>query len=322
MNVMQAAVRQMHEERLDRPDDEREDGTPSGPERSWNPEDSSALSGENVPEAFGGQEPNDPSLLAHASREALRRKGDWPAGPKASAGLHSFIDKQKPRSAVAAGPNGYPSGEPSDESLFLLYQQGDDHAFFSIYERYKSSIYAYCAHVLFSAGLSRELVEDTFQDVFLRLVQYRNTFTGGDFKPWIFTITRHSCLSAKKRTFRQHEGVEYAGDGVNFDGGVAEEVRQAFSASDDPLERMAKDEQIGLLLAAIAKLPDEFREALILSEYEEYTYEEIGRMTGTSLSTIRIRVFRAKARLRKMLLPVLEDDNRTNASEQLSKKKI
>jgi DNA-directed RNA polymerase specialized sigma24 family protein len=45
-----------------------------------------------------------------------------------------------------------------------------------------------------------------------------------------------------------------------------------------------------------------------MSDYEGLTYDEIGRITGTSLSTIRIRVYRAKARLRKMLLPIIGDD--------------
>ncbi len=316
MNIMQSAVVQMQEERFDRPEDEREDGQPSWPDRSWNADASSAETG--TPSA--GNEPADgddeklfvdpdkdhPGIISDAMQEASRRKDDHQYHQNAPGGLHSFIDKRKPRPTIAAGPDFETTDEPTDETLFLRYQQGDDQAFFFIYERYKSSIYAYCAQVLFSVGLTRELVEDTFQDVFLRLVQYRHTFNGGDFRPWIFTVTRHSCLSAKKRSFRENEGLEYAGNGVNMDD-VSDDVRMAFSSNDDPLERMSNEEQTGLLLAAIAKLPDEFREALILSEYEGLTYDEIGRMTGTSLSTIRIRIFRAKARLRKMLLPVIGD---------------
>ena len=319
MNIMQPALRQMHEERLDLPEDDREDGQPSWPDGSWNADSSSSgvptPSGENEPlkgdreEPFAEPEQDQSGLISGAMEEASRKREDRPKSRNAPGGLHSFIDKQKPRLPIAAGLGGIEaSEEPTDETLFLQYQHGDDQAFFFIYERYKSSIYAYCAQVLFSVGLSRELVEDTFQDVFLRLVQYRHTFNGGDFRPWIFTITRHSCLSAKKRSFRDNEDLEFAGDGVNLDE-APDEIRLAFSSIDDPLERMSTEEQTKLLLAAIAKLPDEFREALILSEYEGLTYEEIGRMTGTSLSTIRIRIFRAKVRLRKMLLPVIGDGN-------------
>jgi RNA polymerase sigma-70 factor (ECF subfamily) len=88
---------------------------------------------------------------------------------------------------------------------------------------------------------------------------------------------------------------------------VGMEVRKAFSITDDPLERMSQREQTDLLLRAIEALPETYREALLLSEYEGLTYDEIGKLTGTSLSTIRIRIFRAKARLRKALLPIIGD---------------
>src|SRR5205085_8589540 len=133
------------------------------------------------------------------------------------------IDKKAASAAkrIAAQPG----GEATDEALFLRYQAGDDAAFVAIYERYKTSIYAYCAQVILSVGLPRELVEDTFQDVFLRLTQYRQTFTGGEFKAWIFTVTRHSCLSSKKKAFHQRSTMENAGDGENFEESVSSEVR-------------------------------------------------------------------------------------------------
>ncbi len=290
----------MHEERVERFGDERDrnDQSKTGQD--------SPISSENA-QPGSTHSAGASQWMAEAQEEAARRR----AGHSTSA-RYSIATIAAPRSLSATGPL---ANDHSDEALFLQYQQGDDQAFFTIYERYKASIYAYCAQALLSAGLSRETVEDTFQDVFLRLVQYRDTFTGGDFKPWIFTVTRHSCLSIKKRTFRQHSGIEYIGDGVNFDDDVASEVRQAFAVGDDPLERMSQEEQTGLLLAAIAKLPEEFREALMLSEYEGLTYDEIGRILGASLSTIRIRIFRAKARLRKMLLPVLGDPIAADADE-------
>ena len=272
---MLAALDQMHDERF-----AEEDAQHSASSSSASSSDRSAPNPQPAEQ-----------WVADARREATKRKS-----------TRAFFDKH-PISATGGPFDGY-----SDESLFLKYQSGDDTAFIALYERYKSSIYAYCAQAILSAGLTRELVDDTFQDIFLRLVQYRNTFTGGEFKPWIFTVTRHSCLSTKKRAFRQKSGVESVGDGENFEENISNEVRSAFAHSDDPLERMTKEEQSALLAHAIAKLPEEFREALLLSEYEGMTYDEIGKLTGASLSTIRIRIYRAKARLRKMLLPVIGDE--------------
>jgi RNA polymerase sigma-70 factor, ECF subfamily len=198
--------------------------------------------------------------------------------------------------------------EESDEALFKLFQQGDQRAFLKLYDRYKSSVFGYCSRALMSAGLDQGIVEDTFQEVFLRIAQYHHTFVGGEYKKWLFTVTRHTCLSAKKKALRFKSSMEQVGDTENLDDTVSMAIRVALSRTDDPLERMAKQEQIDLLLKAIQELPETYREALILSDYEGMTYDEIGKLTGNSLSTIRIRVFRAKARLRKVLLPIIGDE--------------
>lgn len=193
----------------------------------------------------------------------------------------------------------------NDEECFFRYQKGEDPAFFILYERYKTSVYSYCAKVLLSVGLPEELVEDTFQEVFLRVSQYRHTFVSGEFRAWIFTVTRNTCLSSKKRGLRNSLSSGSLIDPDNVTDDEALSGQSNVQRSDDPLEILTQKEQTNLLLAAIAELPETYREALMLSEYEGLTYEEIGKLTGTSLSTIRIRVFRAKKRLRKVLSPVL-----------------
>lgn len=202
-----------------------------------------------------------------------------------------------------------PVDHAEDEQLFRGYQSGDQRAFLKLYDKYKSSIYAYCARTLLSAGLDQNHVEDAFQEVFLRVAQYQHTFTGGEFKAWIFTVTRHTCLSTKKKGLKYRISNEHVGDAENLDEGTSLEIRHALTlGDDDPLESLSKREQTELLLKAIEQLPETYREALILSDYEGMTYDEIGKLTGTSLSTIRIRIFRAKARLRKVLLPIIGDD--------------
>lgn len=202
-----------------------------------------------------------------------------------------------------------PVDHAEDDALFRKYQGGDERAFLTLYDKYKSSIYAYCARTLMSAGLDTTHVEDAFQEVFLRVAQYQHTFTGGEFKAWIFTVTRHTCLSTKKKSLKYKIANEYVGDGENLDESASAEIRHALVIQDDsPLEALSKREQTELLLKAIEQLPETYREALILSDYEGMTYDEIGKLTGTSLSTIRIRIFRAKARLRKVLLPIIGDE--------------
>jgi RNA polymerase sigma-70 factor (ECF subfamily) len=216
--------------------------------------------------------------------------------------------KKRPMVARSFTDEFIAKGAENDEDCFFRYQKGEDQAFFILYERYKSSVYSYCAKVLLSAGLSEELVEDTFQEVFLRVSQYRHTFISGEFRAWIFTVTRNTCLSSKKRGLRNHLSAGQAVDPDSFSEDEALEGASSIQRTDDPLELLTQKEQTDLLLAAIAELPETYREALMLSEYEGLTYDEIGKMTGTSLSTIRIRVFRAKKRLRKVLRPIMGKD--------------
>lgn len=226
--------------------------------------------------------------------------------PEASRFFANGQLKKKPHVAKSFTDSFIDSRDPiNDEEYFRKYQDGDDKAFFILYERYRASVYSYCARVLLSAGLTEELVEDTFQEIFLRVSQYRNSFRHGEFRAWIFTVTRNTCLSSKKRGLRNLHSTNGSIDPDLVSEDEALERGAHFSRGDDPLEQLSAKEQTDLLLKAIAELPETYREALMLSEYEGLTYEEIGKLTGTSLSTIRIRVFRAKKRLRKVLYPIL-----------------
>jgi RNA polymerase sigma-70 factor (ECF subfamily) len=237
-----------------------------------------------------------------------KRTADTGRSKRSSVVARSFTDEFIDSSA--GGPH-------SDEELFYRYQDGDDKAFHALYQRYKTSVYSYCSKVLLSVGLPEEIVEDTYQEVFLRVSQYRNTFKQGEFRAWIFTITRNTCLSWKKRGLR----TAVASNGAYDPDKLSEEQALAspshISRSEDPLEALTLKEQTDLLLKAIAELPETYREALMLCEYEGLTYEEIGRLTGTSLSTIRIRVFRAKKRLRKVLTPILGADTIAQFSKKV-----
>ncbi|MEO6940472.1 MAG: RNA polymerase sigma factor [Candidatus Kapaibacterium sp.] len=283
----------------------------------------SASTDRTADEYYDGEEPvrsssgtTPDALLDHAKSEVLKRLSRNGKQPKANEQADGAATANgKPANSRPARDSKFidtrsrvlKPGERTDEELFRGYQEGDQQAFLKLYERYKSMIFAYCARTVLSAGLDEELVEDTFQEVFLRVAQYQHTFTGGEFRAWIFTVTRHTCLSTKKKGIQHRISTERVGDGENLDNDVASEVRNALSMVNDPLENLSMSEQTALLLKAIAELPETYREALILSDYEGLTYEEIGRITGTSLSTIRIRVFRAKARLRKVLLPIIGD---------------
>lgn len=245
---------------------------------------------------------------------------DFAEAPKSSRLFHNGQLRKKPQVARSFSDEFIENKDPiTDEEHFIRYQQGDEKGFFTIYERYRHSVYSYCARVLLSAGLAEELVEDTFQEIFLRVSQYRNSFHSGEFRAWIFTVTRNTCLSSKKRGLKNLYSSATSIDPDTLSENDALEGATSLERSDNPLEMLSMKEQTDYLLKAIAELPETYREALMMSEYEGLTYEEIGKLTGTSLSTIRIRVFRAKKRLRKVLQPILGDEYVTGPSNPVDK---
>ncbi len=80
------------------------------------------------------------------------------------------------------------------------------------------------------------------------------------------------------------------------------------SNTDEPLRRLIDEERASAVRHAIARLPALQREALVLFEYEELSLAEIAAIVEADTGTIKSRLGRARANLRRMLAPLLESD--------------
>jgi RNA polymerase sigma-70 factor (ECF subfamily) len=137
--------------------------------------------------------------------------------------------------------------------------------------------------------------DDIVQDAMLRAFRAFDGFRGGDMRPWLLTIVRNcwrtSAGDAKRRGHvpMPDEQTGPAGEALTFDGPSPEAA--------------AIDADAGRKLdAAIALLPDEFREVLVLREMEDLSYREIAGVTGTPIGTVMSRLARARAMLREKWL--------------------
>ena len=74
--------------------------------------------------------------------------------------------------------------------------------------------------------------------------------------------------------------------------------------SDEPAE---KTELLKLITTALELLPDDYRESFVLREYDGLSYQEIAEITNSSMATVKIRLFRAKQKIRDILAPYLAD---------------
>lgn len=132
------------------------------------------------------------------------------------------------------------------------------------------------------------LAQDVVQDAMVRALSYFAGYRGGDARAWVLRIVRNTAYAA--RTKGRALGEEELDDQTP-DGGA------------DPERRYAQTEAVGLLGAAIARLPIELRECLVLRELHEMSYRDIAEVTGAPVGTVMSRLWRA----RQALLAARED---------------
>jgi RNA polymerase sigma-70 factor (ECF subfamily) len=127
--------------------------------------------------------------------------------------------------------------------------------------------------------------EDAVQEACLRGCRFIGGYQGGEFKSWFLAIVRNVCHSARQSQGR-HAGVSLDESGQDLPSDVASPAEQAERSADAQALR-----------AAIARLPMEFREALVLREFEGQSYKEIAAITEVPIGTVMSRLARARERL-------------------------
>jgi RNA polymerase sigma-70 factor (ECF subfamily) len=178
----------------------------------------------------------------------------------------------------------------SDEELFAhIRERSDEAAFNVLYKRYDKRLYSYC---LRAAG-SHEAAQDAFQAVMSAVFEKRESFTGGSYAAWLFTIARHHVLKLGRN---KHRTAPLDDTPTALERPASEETR----ADRDFLLQQS-------LHAAIARLPDDLRESFELKYCQGFQHEEIATTLGITVSLAKVRVFRAKQQLRALLAPLFEE---------------
>jgi RNA polymerase sigma-70 factor (ECF subfamily) len=178
---------------------------------------------------------------------------------------------------------------PIDEKGIIdAFRAGDQFAFVTLYNRHKGHVYAFCLKML----LNEEMARDALQETFLRVFENRDRLLKTDaFRSWLFTIARNQCFNTMRRDRRTVP------------------LRDADSgppASTTPATQLERSEQAALVNHFIGELKVEYREVLILREYQNMSYEEIAAVTRTTTSSVKSRLFKARRKLAEFLEPWLE----------------
>ena len=137
--------------------------------------------------------------------------------------------------------------------------------------------------------------QDVVQEAALRAFRYFGGYSGGDARSWLLAIVRNCSLTWLQRRRSDRRMVAFSdGEGLDVPGGV-----DADAMAVDSSERRRVDR-------AIAMLPVEFREVLVLREIEDLSYREISDVVGVPVGTVMSRLSRARKRLAAVLIDARE----------------
>jgi RNA polymerase sigma-70 factor, ECF subfamily len=181
-----------------------------------------------------------------------------------------------------------------DAELMLRYKEGDAAAFAVLYAHHKGPLYRYLLRHSRNAGAAADL----FQEVWSRLVATRSRYEPrAKFTTFLFHIA-HNCAVDFFRRDIALRATPNEPDASLFDPEVPEHQRP---------DRIAEFvEQQSALLAAVAALPPEQREAFLLHEETGLSIEEIARVTDVPVETAKSRLRYAVRKLKKTLSPMQE----------------
>jgi RNA polymerase sigma-70 factor (ECF subfamily) len=176
-----------------------------------------------------------------------------------------------------------------DSELAVRAHGGDRAAFGDLIEKYQGPIYGYALHFFGDPTAA----EDLAQDVFLRAHRFLHTYDASRrFATWLYTIARNLCIDRHREIVRKRQ--------VDMDA-VHPRHLTASAASSDPLLHLQEHEERTRLAGAIRELPEKYRTPVVLCYLEGLPYQEISEILGISLNNTKIRIFRAKKMILKLL---------------------
>jgi RNA polymerase sigma-70 factor (ECF subfamily) len=184
-----------------------------------------------------------------------------------------------------------------DGELLKRVAKGDDDAFRLLFERHHRLAYSVIYRHI---GVQSE-AEDLVQEAFLRV--YRNAATWeptAKFSTWLYTVVSNLCLNYKRDRARDKLRL------VSGDDESSNPLEQMAATEEPDVNAVDAEERTRLIREAIQELPDNQRMALILSRYEDKSYEEVAEILGTTVAAVKSLTSRARTTLRERLAGYFE----------------
>ncbi|MFC1526701.1 RNA polymerase sigma factor [Candidatus Latescibacterota bacterium] len=181
----------------------------------------------------------------------------------------------------------------ADIGLIAACQQGDARAFRRVFEIYRDRVFALCCHM---AGNSDD-AEDLTQEIFIQAFRNVGSFRAESaFGTWLYRIAANRCLAESRKRRPRFRSVEE----------MAQQNVVPLAKGRNPEEQLVHKELLKRVEEAVAALPESQRLMFVLGTQMGMKYRDIGQIADCSEDAVKVRIHRARKRVRDALKPYLE----------------
>jgi RNA polymerase sigma-70 factor (ECF subfamily) len=177
-----------------------------------------------------------------------------------------------------------------DIAIIHACQRGDRDAFRRIYEACHRKVYALAYRYTNDSEEALDIAQEVFLRVYTRIAGFRGECS---LETWIYRVTVNTIVSTQRKSRPQRQLVEDVEDSPDIT--LLPDIHLEIQELEQHIER------------AIAKLPEPLRLAFVLVAVEHYPYAEVAKILGLHIEAVRMRVSRARKKLRLSLQPYLNE---------------
>ena len=173
----------------------------------------------------------------------------------------------------------------SDEKLIALFQSGDINAYNELVERYKERLFNFVLRYFNNKEQAEDVVQDTLIKLYTHASYYKNV---AKFSTWIFTIAKNNALTELRKNKRKRTESLWTEDGNPID----------INSKEQSLDQKTHNEfAINQLNRFLDEIPENFRMAVVLRDFQELSYDEISKILEIPIGTIKSRINRGRIQL-------------------------
>lgn len=187
----------------------------------------------------------------------------------------------------------------TDQEIVEAVLAGKQHRFAELVDRYQGKIVNYVYRMLGNYDDAVDLSQDAFLKAYSALDSYRPKYP---FPAWLFRIARNAAIDELRRRKLATVSID---EPIRTGEGTIE--RDVEGSRAGPEEEFLQEEFRDRIEAAVGRLPEKYREPLVLRHAGDMTYDEIAEALELPLGTVKTRIFRAREALREDLGSFLED---------------